>query len=120
MQYLYIMDSIFKQTLRAEMDFQDIKVKELACKTGISPRTLEGYLGNRTSIPPADIAVKIATALNVTVEYLVTGKKIKTQKKNTDESHLTYAIDNLDINTKLLLKDVIELLDKYDIKKNPH
>ena len=76
MQYLLCMDSLFKQTLRAEMDFQDIKVKDLANKTGISPRTLEGYLGSRASMPPADIAVKIANALNVTVEYLVTGENI--------------------------------------------
>ena len=69
------MDSIFKQTLRAEMDFQGIKVKELASRTGISPRTLEGYLGNRASIPPADVAFKIARSLNVTVEYLVTGEE---------------------------------------------
>ena len=69
------MDSVFKQMLRDEMDFQDIKVKELSLRTGISQRTLESYLGARGSIPPADVAVKIAKALNVSVEYLVTGKK---------------------------------------------
>lgn len=67
------MDSMFKQTLRAELNFQDIRVKELAYKTGISQRTIEGYLSARGSIPPADVAVKIADALRVSVEYLVTG-----------------------------------------------
>ena len=70
------MDSVFKQTLRYEMDFQDIRVKELAIRTGISKRTLEGYFSSRGSIPPADVAVKIANDLNVSVEYLVTGTKI--------------------------------------------
>ncbi len=69
------MDSIFKQTLRAELDFQGIKVKELASHTGISPRTIEGYLSSRASIPPADVAFKIARALGVTVEYLITGEE---------------------------------------------
>ena len=71
------MDSVFKQMLRNEMEFQDIKVKELALRTGISQRTLEGYIGMRGSIPPADVAVKIAKALNVSVEYLVTGESEK-------------------------------------------
>ena len=69
------MDSVFKQTLRDEMDYKDIRVKELSLRTGISQRTLESYLNARGSIPPADVAVKIAKALNVSVEYLVTGKK---------------------------------------------
>lgn len=69
------------------MDFQDIKVKDLANKTGISPRTLEGYIGNRASIPPADVAVKIANALNVTVEYLVTGKQQR-EKNKIQKTHL--------------------------------
>ena len=80
------MDSIFKQTLRDEMDFQDIKVKELSLRTGISQRTLESYLGARGSIPPADVAVKIAKALNVSVEYLVTGKRTGETKNEQKQS----------------------------------
>ena len=67
------MSTVFKKNLRSELDFQNKTVKELAAETGISQRTLEGYLSSRGSIPPADVAVKIARTLNVTVEYLVTG-----------------------------------------------
>lgn len=85
------MDSIFKQMLRNEMEFQDIKVKELALRTGISQRTLEGYIGVRGSIPPADVAVKIAKALNVSVEYLVTGESLnKTNKKNVNSLNFEF------------------------------
>jgi transcriptional regulator with XRE-family HTH domain len=56
-----------------------LTVKELSQKTGIAKGTLDCYLGARASMPPADIAVKIANALGVSVEYLVIGKK--TQKK---------------------------------------
>lgn len=117
MQYLLYMDSLFKQTLRAEMDFQDIKVKDLANKTGISPRTLEGYLGSRASMPPADIAVKIANALNVTVEYLVTGKNTRTQKPSNEITSLKNSIENLPANNKLLLKDILDLMNNYEVKK---
>lgn len=41
-------------------------------------------LGIRGSIPPADIAVKIADALHVSVEFLVTGK----EKKKTHLLHI--------------------------------
>lgn len=107
------MDSIFKQMLRNEMEFQDIKVKELALRTGISQRTLEGYIGVRGSIPPADVAVKIAKALNVSVEYLVTGESLnKTNKKNVNNMFEVFASDK-----KILLKDIIDILEKFEIKK---
>ncbi|MCH5288942.1 MAG: helix-turn-helix transcriptional regulator [Treponema sp.] len=63
----------FRENLRSELDFQGLTVKELAARTGIIKGTLDNYLGARASIPPADIAVKIADALHVSVEYLVTG-----------------------------------------------
>ena len=72
----------FKENLRAELDFQGLTVKELSIKTGIIKGTLDNYLGVRSSIPPADIAVRIAKALNVSVEYLVTGELSITQKQN--------------------------------------
>lgn len=48
-------------------------IKELAIATGISRHTLDNYFNTRERIPTADVAVKIAQALGVTVEYLVTG-----------------------------------------------
>ncbi|WP_288567128.1 helix-turn-helix transcriptional regulator [uncultured Treponema sp.] len=99
--------------LRNEMEFQDIKVKELALRTGISQRTLEGYIGVRGSIPPADVAVKIAKALNVSVEYLVTGESLnKTNKKNVNNMFEVFSSDK-----KILLKDIIDILEKFEIKK---
>ena len=48
-------------------------VKELAAKAGLQPSSVSNYLRENSSIPSADIAVKLANALNVSVEYLVTG-----------------------------------------------
>lgn len=64
----------FKENLRSELDFQDMIVKELSEKTGINKRTLDNYLSGHNSLPTVDLAVKIANALGVSVEYLVTGK----------------------------------------------
>ena len=76
----------FKANLRAELDFLGLTVKELCHKTGIPKGTLDCYLGIRASMPPADIAVKIAIALNVTVEYLVTGQEAKKKDRFLDHN----------------------------------
>ena len=65
----------FKENLKSELSYQGILVKELASKTGISKSTLDNYLNVREYMPSADAAVKIANALDITVEYLVTGKE---------------------------------------------
>ena len=49
-------------------------VKELSAKTGISRHTLDNYLNTHNALPNAEAAVKIAQALGVTVEYLITGR----------------------------------------------
>jgi transcriptional regulator with XRE-family HTH domain len=56
-------------------------VKELSAETGIKKHTLDNYLNTHNSIPNAEAAVKIAKALGVTVEYLVTGKESYNEKK---------------------------------------
>jgi len=70
----------FKENLKSELGYQDMQVKELADITGISRYTLGNYLSVRERIPTADVAVKIAQALGVSVEYLVTGKENTIEK----------------------------------------
>lgn len=72
----------FRENLKNELSYQGILVKELAEKTGINKRTLDNYLREKANIPPADIAVKIAKELNVSVEYLVTGKNSEIKDQN--------------------------------------
>jgi len=67
----------FRENLKSELSFQGILVKELSARTGINKRTLDNYLREHGNIPPADIAVKIADELDVSVEFLVTGKERK-------------------------------------------
>ncbi|MBO4386460.1 MAG: helix-turn-helix transcriptional regulator, partial [Treponema sp.] len=64
-----------KHNLRILLEYEDMTVKELAFKTGISKRSIENYLNARASMPPADYACKIASALNTTVEALVYGSE---------------------------------------------
>ena len=94
------METEFKANLRAELDYLGLTVKELSAKTSIAKGTLDCYLGARASMPPADIATKIANALGVTVEYLVTGQEIIKQDKS------------LDYNIRSIIQILIELNEK--------
>jgi transcriptional regulator with XRE-family HTH domain len=67
--------SNFSQRLRSEIEYIGLNQKEFAAKAGIQKRALDAYLWAQQSMPPADTAVKIASALGVSVEYLVTGKE---------------------------------------------
>jgi transcriptional regulator with XRE-family HTH domain len=67
----------FADRLRSEIEYACMNQKEFAAKAGIKKRALDGYLGVQKSMPPADIAVRIASTLGVSVEYLVTGKEAK-------------------------------------------
>jgi len=108
------MKTEFRTNLRDELDYLDLTVKELSAKTGIAKGTLNCYLGARASMPPADIAVKIANALGVTVEYLVTGKE--TQKKDKLLEHNIRSI--IQTLTELNEKNIETLLGLSKILKS--
>ena len=75
----------FNTRLKEEIEFADIRYKELAEKSGVPERALYNYVATKNpSMPPADVAVKIANALGVSVEYLVTGKSKEIQNLSAD------------------------------------
>ena len=59
--------------VKDKIDYKDISQKELAYKIGESYNTLQSWI-NRNRLPNAEQAVKIAEALETSVEFLVTGK----------------------------------------------
>ena len=85
----------FSTRLKEEIEFADLRYKELAEKSGVPERALYNYVATKNpSMPPADVAVKIATALGVTVEYLVTGKK-ESQNKQSEFAELQQTIKEI-------------------------
>lgn len=63
----------FAERLRSEIEYSGLLQKEVAYRAGIKKRALDMYVGAQGSMPPADVAVRLAKVLHVTVEYLVTG-----------------------------------------------
>lgn len=76
----------FRERLIDELNYQGISNRDFAQKVGISVNTLSMYL-YRGSIPAADVAVRMAQALNTTAEYLVLGTEGRVPvHKNTVKS----------------------------------
>jgi transcriptional regulator with XRE-family HTH domain len=76
----------FKENLMFELAFSGMLVKELAAKSGVNKYSLDNYLNARGQIPSVEVGYKIAQALSVSVEYLITGEERKGSKK-TAKSH---------------------------------
>ncbi len=99
------------------MDVTGIKTKELAAKTGINENTISSYLRTDGSIPPADKAVKIAEALNTSVEFLVTGFETDSYRMHHSSTRFTKAISSLEKipaeTREPILKMISEMSQKY-------
>lgn len=105
----------FRERLREEIAFSGLTYKELSAKTGISKRTIISYVSGQSCMPSADVAVKLAKALNTSVEYLILGEKINQDQQKADERlrNLNHIFLTLSDSQKNLLISVAE-----DIKKH--
>jgi transcriptional regulator with XRE-family HTH domain len=107
----------FKENLRNELDYQGITVKELSVRTGIPIASLDCYLGSRETVPSVVAAVKIAQALDVTVEYLAIDQNVSTtrfdKKLGRETLELIKWLENLNMEQS---KAVIKLVKAF---KNP-
>ena len=79
----------FKENLKEQLSFSGMYVKELAALSGVKKQTIDSYLNTQSCMPAADAAVAIAHALDVSVEYLVTGKEKKCKNfEYSKDSHI--------------------------------
>lgn len=75
MSFIIIIAMGFRENLKAELSYADMRVKELAALSGVKKQTIDGYLRVNGYTPSVDAAVRIARVLGVSVEYLVTGRE---------------------------------------------
>jgi len=117
--------SDFSERIRSEIDYLGLSQKELAAEANVKIRALAMYLGAQQSMPPADVAVRIASVLGVSVEYLVTGKETKHSFKHPIKiSKYIQFQDLLDdlliLPTDILIpiQSMIKTAAQYERKKN--
>jgi transcriptional regulator with XRE-family HTH domain len=109
----------FRENLKSELAYKGMLVKELAALSGISRHTLDNYLNMRGHIPSADIAVKIARVLNVSVEYLVTGDESfrETVQQNRGSQTLVKNISLLDEEDRRLIYEITQVVCNHRRKQ---
>ena len=105
----------FRENLKSELAYRGMLVKELAKKTGMSRHTLDNYLNVREHTPTLDAAVKIAKALQVSVEYLATGEESPYSNitLNRESVKLIQSYNLLNENDRKIAADLVQLLLKY-------
>ena len=74
----------FWENVDSELKYQNKTRKQLASELGFDPTTISKGISNG-SIPQADMALKIANYLNVSLEYLL-GLPEKSASKNAQET----------------------------------
>ena len=111
----------FRENLREALDYSGLEQKELAYKADISLRNIENYLRENASIPVADKAVKIAQALGVTVEYLVTGKNLPVEAAlaaNLEFKNLIHNIKKLPKNKQsIVIQNALNLAEILSLQR---
>lgn len=71
----------FHENLKEAMTIKQISTKELADKTGIKEGTISSYLKTKGAIPSIITGWKLAEALGVSVQFLVTGFENNSEEK---------------------------------------
>jgi transcriptional regulator with XRE-family HTH domain len=99
----------FGENLKQELTYNGMLKKELAAASGVHKRAIDTYVRTRASMPPADVAVKIAKALGVTVEYLVTGEDPSMSK---EINRITRSILNLNKRDRRLITLMVKAMSE--------
>ena len=113
------MDVSFWGIVIDELEYQGKSRKWLAGEVGIDISTI-GMGLKRKSVPQVDLALRIASALNVPVEYLVTGRNPSSKNDSKLEDLHKYhkyakTIENLDSlpdNERIPIINMIEAMRK--------
>ena len=111
----------FKENLKAELAYKNILIKELSSISGVNRRTIDNYLRESGSMPSADAAVRIAGALGVTVEHLITGHEKRERNHSPPFPDSRVVLKNLEAlnkrDRKIVLNLIKSLKDMEDSEK---
>lgn len=105
----------FLQRVLEEMDFLQVSKAELSRAIEVPDPTVRSWF-TKDSIPAADTALRIADFLNVSLEYLVTGKLPESKKPKIEISDFNKEL--MREADGLLPEDKTELLAYIRMKKS--
>ncbi len=82
----YYVVMAFREQLREQIEYCGLLDKEVAARAGITKRAIDSYVGSEACMPSAEVAVRLAKVLGVSVEYLVTGSEGKNHEMNPNDN----------------------------------
>ena len=104
--------------MKAELSYSGMLVKELAAQAGVKKQTIDTYLSIRGRMPAADVAVRIARVLGVSVEYLITGAETAEKKSlihfSPEVRRMANIADRLNPDYRKIALEFIETLKKHE------
>lgn len=109
----------FNENLKEAMYCKNLTTEQLASLTEINSGTISNYLKTKGSMPPADKALKLAKALDVSVDFLVNGFDSKTESSIQQKSPFSIEVfkiaqkmDNLEKDELSIINSMIDLIRK--------
>lgn len=105
----------FRTRLREQIEYLGLLDKEVAERAGISKHAMDTYVGSRACMPAADIAVRLARVLGVSVEWLVEGESSQNDKPaDSDLLSLIHYFSTLSNHDKKLLLEIAKTMRTID------
>lgn len=103
----------FRDRLREEIEYSGLLNKEVAAKAGITKRAMDSYVGQQACMPAADVAVRLAKVLGVSVEYLVSGTK-NSESFDSHTKEISHISARLSAKNRRLLLDIAKSIERVD------
>ncbi len=100
----------FKENLKEAMYCKNLTTIQLAEMTGINSGTISSYLKTKNSMPPVDKALKLAKALDVSIDFLVNGFDGKTESSIQQKSPFSIEVFKIAQKMNGLDKDELEII----------
>ena len=110
----------FAQNLKNELYYQDISIKELSHITKIAYTTLFSYTKSNYNVPKIENALKIASALNVSIEYLYYGQDINTSKDKIKINSIITDLNLLPLSIRSQFESFIHSIAEIYSDENRH
>ena len=112
----------FNENLKEAMYCKNLTTNQLADLTNINSGTISNYLKTKGPMPPADKALKLAKALDVSVDFLINGFDSKKDSSIQQKSPFSIEVfkiakrmDDLDKDELGIITDMVDFIKK---KKN--
>lgn len=109
----------FKENLKEAMYCKNLTTVQLAALTDINSGTISSYLKTKNSMPPVDKALRLAKALDVSVDFLVNGFEEKTESSIQQKSPFSIEVfkiaqkmNGLEKEDLTIISSIIDLLKK--------